>query len=72
MLNEDELKDALLLILANKQDLPKAATTSQISEELGLHSMRDRSWFIQATCGTTGDGLHDGLEWLCENIKKQK
>merc|ERR1712176_1594333 len=32
MLNEDELKDAPLLVLANKQDLPNAMSTSEICD----------------------------------------
>lgn len=72
MLNEDELKDALLLVFANKQDLPNALPASDISEKLGLPEMRNRSWFIQASSATNGDGLFDGLEWLCNNVKKQR
>ncbi|KAF9964006.1 60S ribosomal protein L7 [Modicella reniformis] len=43
MLNEDELRDALLLIFANKQDLPNAMSAAEITEKLGLHSLRQRT-----------------------------
>ena len=67
MLNEDELRDALLLIFANKQDLPNAMGAPEITDKLGLHALRNRDWFIQATCATSGDGLYEGLEWVsCE------
>src|ERR1700743_1875543 len=52
MLNEDELRDALLLALANKQDLPNAMNAAEIIDKLGRHSLRQRSWYIQATCAT--------------------
>jgi len=71
MLNEDELKDALLLVFANKQDLPNAMNASEITDKLGLHSLRQRNWYIQATCATSGDGLYEGLEWLSTNLKKK-
>ncbi|KAK9449880.1 ADP-ribosylation factor [Limtongia smithiae] len=61
MLNEDELRDALLLVFANKQDLPNAMNASEITEKLGLHSLRNRAWYIQATCATSGDGLYEGI-----------
>ncbi len=61
MLNEDELKDALLLVFANKQDLPNAMNAAEITDKLGLQSLRQRQWFIQATCATTGDGLYEGI-----------
>ncbi|KAJ3376715.1 hypothetical protein HDU92_009084 [Lobulomyces angularis] len=71
MLNEDELRDALLLVFANKQDLPNAMNAAEITDKLGLHSLRQRQWFIQATCATSGDGLYEGLEWLSSNLKKK-
>jgi len=35
MLNEDELRDALLLVFANKQDLPNAMNAAEITDKLG-------------------------------------
>ena len=71
MLNEDELRDALLLVFANKQDLPNAMSAPEITEKLGLHSLRQRTWYIQSTCATSGDGLYEGLEWLSTNLKRK-
>ena len=68
MLNEDELRDAVLLVFANKQDLPNAMTAAEITDKLGLHSIRQRHWFIQSTCATSGEGLYEGLDWLATNI----
>jgi ADP-ribosylation factor protein 1 len=70
MLNEDELKNALLLVFANKQDLPNAMSAAEITDALGLHSLRQRSWYIQSTCATSGDGLYEGLDWLSNALKK--
>ncbi|KAJ5771244.1 uncharacterized protein N7511_003295 [Penicillium nucicola] len=70
MLNEDELRDALLLVFANKQDLPNAMSPAEITQQLGLQSLTRRSWFIQSTCATTGDGLYEGLEWLADALRK--
>ncbi|KXN64655.1 ADP-ribosylation factor [Conidiobolus coronatus NRRL 28638] len=71
MLNEDELRDALLLVFANKQDLPNAMSINELTDKLGLHSLRQRNWFIYATCATSGDGLYEGLDWLCNNLKSK-
>jgi ADP-ribosylation factor protein 1 len=30
--------------------------------------MRNRKWYIQATCATSGEGLFEGLDWLSANI----
>merc|ERR1712107_125248 len=64
ILNEDEMRDAALLVLANKQDLPNSIPAAEIIEKLGLHSLRQRKWFIQSACAVTGDGLYEGLDWM--------
>ncbi|XP_007456785.1 PREDICTED: ADP-ribosylation factor 2-like isoform X2 [Lipotes vexillifer] len=43
-----------------------------ITDKLGLHSLRQRNWYIQATCATSGDGLYEGLDWLSNQLKTQK
>jgi ADP-ribosylation factor protein 1 len=70
MMSEDELKDAVLLVFANKQDLPKALPPSELTEALGLSEMR-RKWYIQGSCATSGDGLFEGLDWLSDTLKEQ-
>merc|ERR1712098_188414 len=69
MLNEDELRDAVLLVFANKQDLPRAMNAAEITDKLGLHTMKNRTWYIQATCATNGEGLFEGLDWLSNQLK---
>jgi len=61
MLTDPELQNAPLLVLANKQDLPHALSTSELTDRLGLHGVRDRQWFIQASCAMSGDGLYQGM-----------
>jgi len=71
MLAEDELRDAILLVFANKQDLPNALSVSEMTERLQLNTIRNRSWYIQSTCATTGDGLYEGLDWLSNALTKK-
>eukprot|EP00252_Welwitschia_mirabilis_P021810 TRINITY_DN5708_c0_g1_i1.p1 TRINITY_DN5708_c0_g1~~TRINITY_DN5708_c0_g1_i1.p1 ORF type:complete len:182 (+),score=32.39 TRINITY_DN5708_c0_g1_i1:163-708(+) len=68
MLNEDELRNAVLLVFANKQDLPNAMSAAEVTDKLGLHSLRQRHWYIQSACATSGEGLYEGLDWLSNNI----
>mmetsp|Transcript_68760 Transcript_68760/g.194053 ORF Transcript_68760/g.194053 Transcript_68760/m.194053 type:complete len:182 (-) Transcript_68760:188-733(-) len=72
MLNEDEMRDAVVLVFANKQDLPNAMTAAEVTEKLGLHNLRSRQWFIQSACATTGDGLYEGLDWLSRTLSSKK
>jgi ADP-ribosylation factor protein 1 len=73
MLNEDELREAVLLVFANKQDLPNAMSAAEMTDKLGLHGLRPsyRQWYIQACCATTGDGLYEGLDWLSAILSKR-
>lgn len=71
MLNEYELRDAVLLVFANKQDLPNAMTPAEITDHLGLNQIRNRRWYIQATCAAQGQGLYEGLDWLSNELSKK-
>uniref|UniRef100_A0A4W3JQG4 ARF GTPase 4 n=1 Tax=Callorhinchus milii TaxID=7868 RepID=A0A4W3JQG4_CALMI len=69
-LQEDELRDAVLLVFANKQDLPNAMAIGEMTEKLGLSSLRNRTWYVQAACATQGTGLCEGLDWLSIELTK--
>jgi len=71
MLGEDELRDAVLLVFANKQDLPNAMTVAELTDKLQLQGQRARKWYVQAACATTGDGLYEGLDWLSNALSKK-
>mmetsp|Transcript_73733 Transcript_73733/g.194452 ORF Transcript_73733/g.194452 Transcript_73733/m.194452 type:complete len:183 (+) Transcript_73733:59-607(+) len=68
MLAEEEMRGAALLVLANKQDLPNAMKTAELSQKLGLHELRGRDWFIQGACATTGEGIYEGLDLLSRTL----
>ncbi|CAH3125836.1 unnamed protein product [Porites evermanni] len=70
MLQEEELQESLLLVFANKSDLPNAFSCSEITDKLGLHSLRNRKWYVQASCATQGTGLYEGLDWLSNELSK--
>jgi hypothetical protein len=63
MLGDEELRNAALLVLANKQDLPGAAKPAELVGELGLGACQ-RQWHVQPCTATSGDGLYEGLDWL--------
>jgi small GTP-binding protein len=70
LLQENELRDAAVLILANKQDLPNAMSVSEMTSKLKLHDITNRKWYIQSTCAITEDGLFEGLDWLSNSLTK--
>lgn len=72
MLAEDELKDVVVCVMANKQDLPNAISVSEIRQRLELDSFTDKYCEIFGTCATTGEGLYEALDWLYNAVKKKK
>ena len=71
VLNDDSMSDAILLVYANKQDLPNAIRPEELCDKLGLKTLGNRPWYVQGTCAATGDGLFEGLDWLGEQINKR-
>ncbi|ROV88350.1 hypothetical protein VSDG_09403 [Cytospora chrysosperma] len=76
IINDREMKDSLLLVFANKQDLPDAMSPQTITDKLGLEELNQgkpesekKTWFVVPSCATTGEGLVEGLAWLSNNIK---
>lgn len=70
MLGEEELRDAALLVFANKQDQPGAKGAGEISEALRLGELRDRNWTIVACSAIDGRGIQEGMDWLVVSANK--
>eukprot|EP00906_Rhabdomonas_costata_P022987 RCo033101 len=70
MLEEEELKDTVIMVFANKQDVKGCMTVEEVSEYLGLVNIKNRQWSIQKTSAVTGEGLYQGLDWLSNVLAK--
>ena len=57
---------------ANKQDLKDAMSVSELSEALGLPSIKTHSWHCQSSCAITGEGLWEGLKWIADTLKHRQ
>ncbi|KIJ55863.1 hypothetical protein M422DRAFT_41718 [Sphaerobolus stellatus SS14] len=60
VLAAEELRDAALLVVANKQDLPHALSTAQLINRLGLHELKGGIGIFR---------LYEGLTWLANTLK---
>eukprot|EP01084_Bolivina_argentea_P205530 351091_1 len=70
VLNDKEIEDdTVLLIYANKQDLPNAMSVEEIKNELELDKITNRKWHIQPCSALNGDGLHEGIDWIYNKLK---
>jgi len=69
IINDREMKEVVLLIFANKNDLPNVMDVAEVTEKLGLSRLRERVWHVESSCAVSGDGLLDGLTWLNSEVK---
>ncbi|KAH7702888.1 ADP-ribosylation factor 1 [Aphelenchoides avenae] len=69
LLSTDCLQDPVLLLFANKHDLPNAMTADEVWKHLRLESLRLRRFRVLEACAATGEGLSEGFEWLSDQIK---
>merc|ERR1711865_64327 len=64
MAQSEELRDARLLVVANKQYLPTAMSVSEVADQLHLHKLEKRQWYIQGASSNGGEGVCEALEWI--------
>jgi len=68
LLSNDALKNAIILIYANKQDLPGAKSVAEIIQIYELDTIKDHIWHIQPCSAQTGEGLITGMKWLSDQL----
>jgi len=68
LLENETLKNAIILIYANKQDLPGAKNVSEIIQIYELDTIKDHIWHIQPCSAQTGEGLITGMKWLSDQL----
>jgi small GTP-binding protein len=71
LVEDPQLRDAILLVYANKQDLPNAIKPQELANRLQLNDMRNRVWKVQGSCVATGNGLHEGLDWAVTQLNER-
>lgn len=70
MMANEVLASSVLLVFANKQDLPNALSCADLTKTLELHTLK-QDWHVHATCATSGKGLYEGLDYLREMLEKK-
>lgn len=73
ILREEELQNAVVLIIANKTDLPSAVSMEQLSQALDLNTLSatGRVFHVQPASAAQNKGLKEGLFWLAKAMKQQ-
>ena len=66
------MRNSAILIFANKQDMKGALSPAEVCEQLGMSQLRDRTWHVQGTVATKGEGLYEGIDWLSTALKNMQ
>jgi len=74
---DEELKDVVLLILLNKQDLPGSFQVSEVEADIKALSLTQKRVLVLGSTATTGEGLREGIRWIAlqlfpELMKQEK
>mmetsp|Transcript_8587 Transcript_8587/g.15886 ORF Transcript_8587/g.15886 Transcript_8587/m.15886 type:complete len:88 (+) Transcript_8587:270-533(+) len=51
---------------------PNCLSPAEVCESLGLPQLRGRKWHVQSSVAIKGEGLYEGLDWLCGTLKGMK
>jgi len=68
VLANKNIKNSVILIFANKQDLPGAKNINKIIEDYELNKIKDHIWHIQPCSAVNGEGLVNGIKWLSDQL----
>lgn len=68
MMSDPDLSKAVLLVFANKQDVPDAVPTNEIVKQLALPQLKCPHWFVLSCCALNGNGLCEGFDWLSDKL----
>jgi small GTP-binding protein len=70
LVSAEEMKSAIVLVFANKQDLPCAMSAKELAERLQLDDLHN-TWYMQPCVATQGTGLYEGLDWLSTTLSQR-
>ena len=72
LLAEEELKNCVVLVLANKQDLNGALPPNEITEKMAMEQLKGVTWLVQGTSAINGQGIKEAFDWLASTLIKKK
>ncbi|CAH1793147.1 unnamed protein product [Owenia fusiformis] len=72
ILEHDDMRGVPVVILANKQDMPRALKPYELIEQLHLRKLVGHKWHVQGTCAANGEGVYESLDEMTRLVKEYK
>lgn len=70
IMDHEKLKTVPILVFVNKQDAQGAMEMTEIQKQFDEEQFEGRTWHLQPCSGFTGEGVKDGMDWLCKIFKE--
>ncbi|CAD7926386.1 unnamed protein product [Amoebophrya sp. A25] len=71
LLKDPLVADSVILVLANKQDVPGALSVSSLTRALSLEAFNQMIWRVVPTSCVNEEGVYEGLDWLSRTLVKK-
>ena len=72
IINVNDMNGVPIVLIANKQDLPRAISCSEIIERFDLERLvfTKNKWFVQSCSAKSSDGILEAFEKMIELLNK--
>ena len=68
VLEDLEMDRVPVVVIANKQDLPRAVRAGELAQKLNLLQHKENPWHVQEACAKTGDGIYEAMNKLSKMV----
>ena len=70
VLESPEMEGVPVVVIGNKQDLPRALKSNQLAEQLSLLQHKVNPWHVQEACAKNGEGIYEAMHKLSDMVKE--
>ena len=70
VLESPEMEGVPVVVIGNKQDLPRALKSHQLAQQLSLLQHKANPWHVQEACAKNGEGIYEAMHKLSEMVEE--
>lgn len=70
VLESPEMEGVPVVVIGNKQDLPRALKSHELAQQLSLLQHKANPWHVQESCAKNGEGIYEAMHKLSEMVKE--
>lgn len=70
VLESPEMEGVPVVVIGNKQDLPRALKSHELAQQLSLLQHKANPWHVQEACAKNGEGIYEAMHKLSDMVKE--